>query len=213
MAGELGKIEKPGLDQFQGKRKLYVVALIYAGPESPPEYKEKYERYWLQVSEQIINQESKVGNVSRVYHESIAVGGEAGFSTLEKMNVLSFQIIKARVDRGAIFEATEIAELVYECMDWGRCLIMGFYSQQVADTVAGNYREAAHKRYEYISQRINETLKESEIGLLFIREGHAVQFPPDVDVFLVAPPALDEIHRWLRDRREPDKEEDKEEKS
>jgi hypothetical protein len=27
-----------------------------------------------------------------------------------------------------------------------------------------------------------------------------VQFPQDIEVFSVAPPALDEIHRWLRDR-------------
>ena len=27
-----------------------------------------------------------------------------------------------------------------------------------------------------------------------------VQFPVDIEVFSVAPPALDEIHRWLRDR-------------
>jgi len=27
-----------------------------------------------------------------------------------------------------------------------------------------------------------------------------VQFPPDIEVFSVAPPVLDEIHRWLRDR-------------
>jgi hypothetical protein len=38
------------------------------------------------------------------------------------------------------------------------------------------------------------------VALLFIREGHLVQFPRDIDVFSVAPPALDEIHRWARDR-------------
>ena len=27
-----------------------------------------------------------------------------------------------------------------------------------------------------------------------------VQFPGDIEVFMVAPPALDAIHRWLRDR-------------
>jgi hypothetical protein len=27
-----------------------------------------------------------------------------------------------------------------------------------------------------------------------------IQFPKDVEVFSVAPPALDEIHRWLRSR-------------
>jgi hypothetical protein len=27
-----------------------------------------------------------------------------------------------------------------------------------------------------------------------------VQFAKDIEVFSVAPPALDDIHRWLRDR-------------
>jgi hypothetical protein len=29
-----------------------------------------------------------------------------------------------------------------------------------------------------------------------------VQFPGDVEVFSIFPPALDEIHRWLRDKAE-----------
>jgi hypothetical protein len=33
-----------------------------------------------------------------------------------------------------------------------------------------------------------------------MRENHQVQFPPDVQVFYIAPPALDEIRRWLRER-------------
>jgi hypothetical protein len=37
------------------------------------------------------------------------------------------------------------------------------------------------------------------VALLFIREGHMVQFARDIEVFSVAPPALDEIHRWLRE--------------
>ena len=43
-----------------------------------------------------------------------------------------------------------------------------------------------------------------------MRENHQVQFPPDVQVFYVAPPALDEIRRWLRER-EAKPEEEKEE--
>ena len=31
---------------------------------------------------------------------------------------------------------------------------------------------------------------------------HQVQFPPDIEVFYVAPPALDEIKRWFRTRDE-----------
>jgi hypothetical protein len=35
---------------------------------------------------------------------------------------------------------------------------------------------------------------------LIMRENHQIQFPPDIQIFYVAPPALDEINRWLRDR-------------
>jgi len=47
---------------------------------------------------------------------------------------------------------------------------------------------------------LNETLQRGEAAILFIREGHMVQFAKDIEVFSVAPPALDDIHRWLRDR-------------
>ncbi len=57
------------------------------------------------------------------------------------------------------------------------------------------YVEASRKRYEHIARRIDEALKANEVGMLFIREGHRVQFPQDIEVFSVAPPALDEIRR------------------
>ena len=201
MTQELGRITKPELDQYKGKRKLYVIPLLYSGPESPEDYKKKYELYWLQVNEHVTMQESKVGQITRIYHETISEGGQAGYELLEKMGVLSYLIIKEKLEKGCILEATEIADLVEECMDWERCLFAGLYSQKVASTIALNYREAAGKRYEHIGKHIDETLKKGEVALLFIREGHSVQFPKDVDVFVVAPPALDDIHRWLRDRQ------------
>ncbi len=212
MAEELGKIDKPGLDQFQGKRKLYVIPLIYTSTDAPPEFKEKYERFWLQVTEQIAAQESKVGKINRIYHETISVGGENGLNIMEHLNILSYKIVKVKMDRGAVFEAAEEMTLVDECMDWERCLMMGLYSQKVAETVSRAYHESAAKRYAHISRRIDESLQENEVALLFIREGHAVQFPMDVDVFMVAPPALDEINRWLRDRQKEPPQTDKSEK-
>ena len=35
-----------------------------------------------------------------------------------------------------------------------------------------------------------------------------VQFPGDIEVFSVAPPALDEIHRWQRNRQTTEKKEE-----
>jgi len=51
-----------------------------------------------------------------------------------------------------------------------------------------------------MAKKISEALKDDEAGLLFIREEHSVQFPSDIEVFSIFPPALDEIHRWYRDQ-------------
>jgi len=100
---------------------------------------------------------------------------------------------------GAQVEATEDTELVEESMDWERHLLMGFISEKVARMISDFFAEASRKRYEHIARRIDETFKENEVALLFIREGHRVQFPPDIEVFSVFPPVLNDIMRWLRD--------------
>jgi hypothetical protein len=138
--------------------------------------------------------------VNHVYHESIVLAGENGLKVIEKLNPTCYQIGKDKCQSGAVLEATEDKELAEEGMDWERCLLMGFISQKVAKMVSEFYIEASRKRYEHIAQRIDETLKDNEAGILFIREGHMVQFPPDIEVFSVAPPALDEIHRWQREQ-------------
>jgi len=222
MAEELGRIERPSAESFRGERKLYLVPLLYAGKNAPPEYLERFEYYWQQVEEQIVNQESKIGRASRVYHESIAVGGDEGLKALEELNPPGYKITRERAESGAVFEATEEAELANECMDWERFLLFGFLSRSAAGKVSELYRESARKRYEYIARRIDETLGANEVAILFIREEHQVQFPQDIEVFMVAPPALDAVHRWLRERpqreepiesEEPDKQEEEQEET
>lgn len=200
MAEPLGKIEKPEAAEFAGKRKLCLVPLLFCGQSAPSEYAEKFKRYWEQVAEHIANLESKIGKVSHVYHESVILGGESGLKMVEKLNFSSYQIIKEKGESGAVFEATDDKALAEESLDWERFLIMGFISQKVAEMVSGFYLEASRKRYEHIARRIAETLKADEVGLLFIREDHMVPFPQEIEVFSVAPPALDEIHRWQRER-------------
>ena len=200
MAEQLGKIEKPAAEHFTSKRKLYLVPLIFSGEEAPAEYVEKFNLYWEQVSQQVANLESKIGKVRHVYHESIALAGENGLKVLEKLNPPGCQIVGDKCQSGAVLEATEDKELTEEGMDWERFLLIGFISPKVARMVSQFYLEVSRKRYEHIAQRIDGTLKANEVGVLFIREGHMVQFPQDIEVFTVAPPVLDEIHRWQRDR-------------
>jgi len=200
MPEQLGKIERLEVEHFKKGKKLYLVPVVYSGEDAPDEYKEKCSRYWQQIAEQLANLASKIGKVNRVYHESILQSGEHGMKAMERLNPSSYQIAKTQCDNGAIFETIEERELFEEVMDWQRCLMLGFISDKVANKVSEFYVEAAKKRNDFIAKKIIETLKDDEAGLLFIREEHSVQFPSDIEVFSIFPPALDEIHRWYRDQ-------------
>lgn len=200
MGEQLGKIEKPAAEGFKDNKKIYLVPLVYLSDGAPPEYKEKCDRYWQQVAEQLAKLEGTIGKVRWVYHESVSQSGEDGMKVVERASPGSYDIAKGKCDQGAVFEAMEDKELLEETMDWERCLLLGFMSQRVAGKVFEFYGEASGKRYEFMARRISETLHDKEAGLLFIREGHRLQFPDDIEVFSVFPPALDEIHRWVRDQ-------------
>ena len=200
MPEQLGKIERLEAERFKQGKKIYLVPLIYTGEEAPEEYKEKCNRYWQQIAEQITNLTSKIGMVNQVYHEAIFQSAEDGMKAMERLSPSSYQIAKNQCDNGAIFETIEERELFEEVMDWQRCLMLGFISDKVANKVSEFYVEAAKKRNEFMAKRISETLKDDEAGILFIREEHSVQFPSDIEVFSIFPPALDEIHCWYRDQ-------------
>jgi hypothetical protein len=199
MPEELGKIEKPPVEEFKGGKKLYFIPLIFSGKELPVEYTEKYNRYWEQVEAQIANLESKLGPVDRIFHELVTDSGEEGLKALEQINESSYDIIRRRVEKGATLEATEDREILTELMDWSRCLSIGLQSQTALTKVYDFYNEVNKKRNEHLAKKLNECIKDDETGILVMGEGHHVQFSSDIRVFYVAPPALDEIKRWMRD--------------
>ncbi|MFH1032773.1 MAG: hypothetical protein V1767_09455 [Chloroflexota bacterium] len=200
MPEELGKIERLPVDTFKKGRRLYFVPLIYSSPRASSEFIVIYSRYWNQVESQVSELELKLGKVSRVYHELIPFGGEDGAKAIEELSERSYKIIKDRIAKGASLEATEEAEILSEFMDWSKCLMVGLQNQKVFTKLYEFYTVASNKRNEYIAKHLADSLGAEEIGLLFMREGHQIQFPADIEIFYVAPPALDEIKRWLRDQ-------------
>ena len=62
------------------------------------------------------------------------------------------------------------------------------------------FQDATTQRYEFIASRIDDALKPAELGIMFLRQDHRVQFPQDVQVFYVSPPALNDINRWIEDQ-------------
>jgi hypothetical protein len=200
MAEELGRIEKMPAESYRNGRKLFFIPLVYAGTDMPADYTEKYERYWEQVEKQVADLVARLGEVNRIYHELVAAPGEAGEKTIKELSARSHRIVRAYLDKKAVLEAVEEADILTEFMDWSRCLLVGLQNPAVVRKVYDAYLEAGKKRDESIARRIDQTLKEDESAILLMREEHRVQFPTDMQVFYVAPPALDEIKRWLRER-------------
>ena len=201
-AQELGKIEKPEAEKFQKGRKLIFVPLLFTPYDKESELQDLHSKYWQQVKEQITNLESKLLNVTRIYHEFIAIEGDEGVKEVERMDAGSREIVKNLVNKGSKLMTAESVELLSEYMDWNKCLSSRLSNTKVLQKIYEFYEASLKSREEWISKSIDFTLKENEFGLLFMRENNKLQFPPDIEVFYVAPPSLDEIKRWVRDMKE-----------
>src|SRR5512134_522912 len=112
MTEELGKIERPEAGQFKGKKKLYLVPLLYSWQDAPADYVDKLKLYWQQVRDQIANLESRIGALKVIYHESVTAPGDEGLKILERLNPSSYQLVREKCLMGAQFEVIEDRELV-----------------------------------------------------------------------------------------------------
>jgi hypothetical protein len=198
MSEELGKIEKPAAGEFRGQRKLCFVPLIGVWLNNEGGFADLYQKYWDEVTQHLTGLEKRLGASSRLYHEFLLAGGEDGIKMVKDLNAHSAAVVEQRVGLGATLELIETEAGLTEFMDWSRCLSIGLQSKAVFDTIYAAYTETNQRRNQNIAAQIDATLKDDETGILFMREGHQVQFPEDIQVFYVAPPALDEIKRHLR---------------
>lgn len=204
----IGKIEKPTVEEFKkGKRRLYLVSLVYPGrdlkKESGKEYRKKIDRYWEEVKNRIEDLEAKLGKINRIYHEMVHRPGSEGAEILKKLSQETHPLVESSLERGSVLQATEDEDALRQSMDWARCLATGPESGQVLAKLTECYVQSMRKRDEYIGKRIDETLKSGEVGVLFIREGSNVSLASDIEVFRVSPPVLDDIHRFLEDLYAP----------
>jgi hypothetical protein len=199
MSEQLGKVEKPLAKEYKEGRKLYFVPLVFAPKEPQDDFKEIVSKYWSQAQSHLSDLEAKLGQPNKVFHELIPIGGKDGVKAIEELNKDSYSLIKTRLDKGAILEAMEENDLLAEFMDWTKCLSVTLQSQKVFNKVYEFYIDVQERRNKYIEKKIDDGLKDNDIGILIMREGHQIQFPSDLQVFYVRPPALDEINRWLRE--------------
>ncbi len=198
MSQELGRLERPAAQQYAGKRKLLLLPLIHAPGVEEPAAKELLDRFWEQARQQIASLESGLGPLRHIFHETLTEGGEPGLKQIEMSNSRSHRFVQEKCQAGASLVAIEEAELLMETLDLRRFLMMPLASQRVAQRVQEWFAESNRERYKHIAELIDASIGADQVGLLLISEGHQVQFPSDLEVFYVAPPALDDFRRWFQ---------------
>ena len=198
MAEELGRIQRPPASQYEGRRKLLLVPLVYGPQADSPEGAAVLQNYWEQMQTQVEALEGALGGLHHIYHESLTVGGDAGLEQLGAADQRSHAFITGKTASGAVLEATEDMDVLLETLDLQRCMMIPLASTTVASKLQEWHSDSNRQRYEHIANKIDSTLGENETGLLMISERHQVQFPSDIEVFYVSPPALDDYRRWLQ---------------
>ena len=110
----------------------------------------------------------------------------------------SYEMVKGKIQSGSSLVSVEDPELLMENLDLRRLLMMPLSSHKVASRIQDWFSENSKARNEGIANRIKDSIQSNEVGILLISDGHQVQFPADLEVFYVAPPALDEFRQWLQ---------------
>ena len=194
----LGNTGRSSPGQFDGKKKLLLIPTIPITPDFESSNGDLCDKYWDEVVQQIGGLASALATVKFVFHEMIHVGGEEGVKLVEAVSTRASSSIKRYIGSGASMEPVEDEEVLREISDWQRCMSIGLLSKKVYELAMDSYQSLTKQRFETISQKISDTMNTDDVALLFIAEGHGVQFESDVQVFYVSPPSANELRNAIR---------------
>jgi hypothetical protein len=215
---ELGKIEKPEVESFKSKRKLYVVPTL-PFEELALQFNidnAKIEKFWGEVNEKIEYFASTYGNIGFLYIEGISEDENAGLEFFEKYGKDSshYKLAKTLIEKGAKIKGIDKEELI------GRSkLLFDEYSKSFLPEIKKLHEEFFGKNIDfegwrnYLVKKIQETqdelsrlvskligeMPEDASGVLIITDERPIEYPQDTDVFMIRPPSFDELARNIRD--------------
>ncbi|GAB6183238.1 hypothetical protein [Thermodesulfovibrio hydrogeniphilus] len=197
---EIGKIQRLGIDEFKGKRRLFCIPNLFIPDDEDEALKNLVEKYWIEALEQIEKLE-KLGFVTKIFIETIFIEGQDAVDVIRETNPYLYPLIEKKVSDGAIVKGIEDPEIFGEFIDWANCLRI-VKTTSVLQKVFDFFEQISKKRIETIKNIILNNLNEGESGILILRDDERIKLdiPNDIDVFLIVPPTYDDIMRYLRDK-------------
>jgi hypothetical protein len=181
-------------------RSLLIVRLVqpFPGVEG---YDAVLSNYWTAVRAQLDRHTVASGPIRRVFVETVTGRGEDALVQLQQSNPQASHLVRSLVASGAVVEELEDAELLAELIDWGQCASQNLVSEKVQRVVMSGQTEAAGARDEHLKKRLNDAIGDDETALVLALSGQ-LPIPDRVERFIVSPPELDQLERWLRTKME-----------
>ena len=193
-------------------RKLIYVPIVHTEDDMgslaefmKEEYERKYSRQkwqehikamkaiWNKIREKVIGLDLEWQKV-KLYQDGLPVSGKEKFivKTLAERGSINHKLIMELIQKGATIEGTEDPELLKA--DYANILkIAQAKSLSERDRLIEQYnleaRELLSKRDQFIADRINETLKNGETGILLLGLMHQVDrlIPRDINIEYLLP--------------------------
>ena len=181
-------------------RSLFIVRLVQPFPGLEG-YDAMLSNYWSAVKAQLDRQAMTSGAIRRVFVETVTGRGEDALVQLQQMNPQASTLVRGLTATGAVIEEFEDAELLAQLIDWGQCASQNLVSQQVREVVQSGQAEAAGARDEHLQKRLNDAIGDDDAAVVLAVSAQ-LPIPDRIERFIVSPPELDQLERWLRAKME-----------
>ncbi len=181
---------------------LFLVPRMYTEAEFrslaaslPDDFGQKTSEFWAYVNTRLA---MFSGKVSKIYRDRVFKAGEEALIQLYLMDSENYKAAKGLVENGAGFVATEDPVLIGESEAWAEML----RSQQSNTVVSELLQQSLEERTRHISNRIEETLEDNEIGVLFMEPDLQVEFGKDSKIIKICPfDPSDYVRSWQVQRK------------
>ncbi len=181
-------------------RSLFIIRLVQTFPGLEG-YDAVLDNYWSAVKAQVERHAMTSGPVKRVFVETVTGRGEDAIVQLQQMNAQGASFVRGLVANGATVEEFENAELLAELIDWGQCASQSLMSDKVREVVQAGQVEAAGVRDDHLQKRLNDAIQDDDVAVV-LAVSPQIPIPDRIERFIVSPPELDQLERWLRAKME-----------
>lgn len=181
------RIVHSSADMGSAQDELIKESIAKLGKQKWEENQRRIEGFWDEVEREIDALPLDYSKV-RIYQDGLPCSGELGLKIVDETankGSRNYKIVKKLIEKGATIEATESPELLRKEYE---------HIKAFATAVPEEEKELARRQYDevkdellekrdaYIAQRINATLNDGEIGILFLGAAHNVvpKLPKDI---------------------------------